>query len=217
MKTHIITIFPESFESYFWVSIIKKSIDKKLFLPIFYKLNDFSSKNTARVDDKAYWMHGQVIQAEPLSKAIEFIFKKVWKKIPVIYFTPDWELLNQKNVEKFSKILDEFIIICGHYEGIDQRIRDFYVNYEISIWEYVISSWELAAQVFLDCLVRNIDWVLWNKNSLEFDSFSKKFDWKKEYPVYSKPKEFLGLKVPEVLFSWNHKEIEIWKKKNLKN
>ncbi len=217
MKAHIITIFPESFESYFGSSIIKNSITKKLFVPFFYKLNDFSEKKTKRVDSKAYGMHGQVIEAEPLSKVLEFIFKKVWKKIPVIYFSPDWELLKQKIVEKYVQELDEFIIICGHYEGIDQRIRDLYVNIEISIWEYIISSWELATQVFLDSLIRNIPKVLGNKKSLEEDSFSIKFWRKKEYPVYTKPKEFLWLKVPEVLFSWNHREIEIWKKKNLKN
>lgn len=217
MKTHIITIFPESFESYFGTSIIKNSINKKLFFPVFYKLNDFSTKNTKRVDSKAYGMHWQVIEAEPLSKAIEFIFKKVWKKIPVIYFSPDWNLLKQKKVEKFSEELKEFIIICGHYEGIDQRIRDLYVTQEISIWEYIISSWELAAMVFLDSLVRNIPLVLGNKKSLEEDSFSEIFEWKKEYPIYTKPKIFKNLQVPEVLFSWNHKQIEIWKKKNLKN
>jgi len=216
MKIHIITIFPESFESYFSSSIIWRAKEKWLFELELYKLNDFSDNKTKRVDDKAYWMHGQVMSPEPLSKSIEHIFKKVWNKIPVIYMSPSWELLTQEKVENYSdQLWKEFIIICGHYEGIDQRIIDEYVDYEISIWEYVISSWELAASVFLDSLLRHIPWVLWNSDSLEEDSFSKKLNRQKEYPVYTRPKEFMWKSVPLVLFSGNHGEIEKWKKENL--
>ena len=219
MKIHIITIFPESFDSYFSCSIIKRAKEKWLFEVELYKLNDFSEKNFKQVDNKAYWMHWQVISPEPLAKNIEYIFEKIWKKIPVIYMTPSWDLLKQEKVEKYYKKFSdiwEIIIICGHYEGIDQRIIDLYVNYEISIWEYVLSNWEIAAQVFIDSLLRHIPWVLWNKQSLEEDSFSKKFNRQKEYSVYTRPEEFKNLKVPWVLLSWNHKEIEVWKNNNLK-
>lgn len=216
MKVHIITIFPESFKSYFETSIIKKAIIKKYFEPVFYKLNDFSNLPTKRVDDKAYWMHGQVIKPEPLSDAIEFIFKKVWKKITVIYMSPSWDLLNQEKIENYKKDLDEeFIIICGHYEWIDYRIIDKYVDLTLSIWEYIISSWELAAIVFIDSLVRLTPWVLWNEESFIEDSFSKKFNRQKEHPVYTRPKQFMWMNVPEVLTSWNHSEIEKWKINNL--
>lgn len=216
MNFHIITIFPESFESYFQTSIMKKAIENNLFSINLYKLNDFSKNPTKRVDDKAYGMHWQVIEAEVLSEAIEFIFKKIWKKIPVLFFSPSWDLLNQEKVEYFyEKLEKDCIIICWHYEWIDQRIIDLYVDFKISIWEYVLSSWELAASVFIDSFVRNIPEVLWNTLSLEEESFSKKFWRKKEYPVYTRPKVFKWLKVPEVLFSWNHKEIENWKKNNL--
>lgn len=216
MKIHIITIFPESFKSYFDSSIMYKAIDNNLFELELYKLNDFSYDKFKRVDSKAYWMHGQVISPEPLSKSIEYIFEKVWQKIPVIYMTPSWDLLNQKKIEDYySKLKDEFIIICGHYEWIDQRIIDLYVDYSVSIGEYVLTSWELSASVFIDSLVRHIPGVLWNKNSLEEDSFSEKLDRKKEYPVYTRPDDFMWKKVPAVLLSWNHKEIEIWKKNNL--
>jgi len=216
MKVHIITIFPESFDSYFSSSIIWNAINKWLFKPIFYKLNDFSSLPTKRVDDKAYWMHWQVISPKPLSKVIEFIFENVWKKLPVIYLTPKWSLLNQEKVENYYKQLkEEFIIICWHYEWIDQRIIDLYVDYEISIWEYILSSWELASMVFLDSLIRQIPEVLWNNLSLEEDSFSLKLNRQKEYPVYTRPKEFKNMKVPDILISWNHIEIEKWKKNNL--
>lgn len=218
MKIHIITIFPESFTSYFWSSIMKSALEKKLFELEFYKLNDFSENKTKRVDDKAFWMHWQVISPEPLRKAIESIFKKVGKKIPVVYMSPAWDLLNQEKVEKYFEILnDEFIIICGHYEWIDQRIINLYVDYEISIWEYVLSSWELSASVFIDSLVRNIPLVLWNSLSLEEESFSQKLNRQKEYPVYTRPRVFQNLEVPLVLLSGNHKEIEVWKKNNLKD
>jgi tRNA (guanine37-N1)-methyltransferase len=170
------------------------------------------------VDDKAYWMHGQVISPEPLGNAIEYIFEKVWKKIDIVYMTPSWDLLNQEKVEKYYENFEnkDFIIICGHYEGIDQRIIDLYIDYEISIWEYVLTSWELAAQVLIDALVRHIPWVLWNKNSLEEDSFSKRFNRQKEYPVYTRPENYKWIKIPEVLKLGNHKEIEKWKNNNLR-
>lgn len=215
MKIHIISIFPESFKSYFDSSIIWKAREKSLFNIELYKLNDFSSKKFKHVDDKAYWMHWQVLSAEPLSKAIEFIYDKVWKKLRIIYMTPSWDLLNQEKVEKLYMQLDEFIIICGHYEWIDERIIELYNLEKISIWEYVLSSWELAASVLIDILVRHIPWVLWNKQSLEEDSFSIKFDRQKEYPVYTRPEEFMGKKVPKILLSWNHQNIEKWKEKNL--
>jgi len=216
MKIHIITIFPESFESYFSSSIMWKAREKNLFELELYKLNDFSNDKFKRVDNSAYWMHWQVISPEVLSKAIEFIFEKENKKIPIIYVTPGWELLKQEKVEEYcNNLKEDFIIICGHYEWIDQRIIDLYVDYKISIGEYVLTSWELAASVFLDAFIRHIPWVLWNSLSLEEDSFSKKFWRKKEYPVYTRPKEFKWLKVPDVLVSGNHQKIDDWKNKNL--
>ena len=216
MNIHIISIFPETFNSYFSTSIPKKAIEKKLLKIFFYKLNDFSNNKTKRVDDKAYWMHWQVISPEPLSKAIEYIFNKVWRKIKVLYLNPKWIILTQSKIEKIvTKIDNDFILICGHYEWIDQRIIDIYVDYNISIWKYILSSWELASMVFIDSLIRHIPEVLWNKLSLEEDSFSKKLNRQKEYPVYTKPKVFLWLEVPQILLSWNHKEIEKWKLNNL--
>ena len=216
MKIHIITIFPESFESYFSSSIIWRAKNKWLFEIELYKLNDFSSDKFKRVDNKAYWMHWQVLSPEPLSKAIEFIFNKINSKIPIVYMSPSGKLLNQEWVEKYyEKLKWDFIIICGHYERVDQRIIDLYVDYKISIWEYVLSSWELAASVFLDAFLRHIPGVLWNKNSLDEDSFSKALDRKKEYPIYTRPESFKWKKVPEVLLSGNHEKIKEWKNNNL--
>jgi len=218
MKIHIITIFPESFDSFFSSSIISKAKQNNLFEIELYKLNNFSKNKTKRVDDKAYWMHGQVISPEPLADSIEYIYKKVWEKINVVYMSPSWDLLNQQKVESFYENFKDkdFIIICGHYEWIDERIIDLYVDYQISIWEYVLTSGELAAQVFLDSIIRHIPWVLWNKLSLEEDSFSEKLFRKKEYPVYTRPEIFNWKKIPDVLKSGNHKEIEKWKNNNLR-
>ncbi|MDP5038945.1 MAG: tRNA (guanosine(37)-N1)-methyltransferase TrmD [Candidatus Gracilibacteria bacterium] len=217
MKIHIITIFPESFESYFSTSILKKAIEKKLFQPVFYKLNDFSILPTKRVDEKAYGMHGQVISPQPLSKAINHIFQKVGKKIKVVFLTPSGDLLNQQKVENFyENIGDEFIILCGHYEGIDQRIIQKYVDFEISIGEYIISSGELSSMVFIDSLVRHIPGVLGSVESLQEDSFSIKLNRQKEYPVYTRPENFEGLEVPKILLSGNHGKIQEWKIENLK-
>lgn len=217
MKIHIISMFPESFDSYFWSSIMKKAQEWGFLNLFFYKLNDFSVEKTKRVDDKAYGMHGQVISPIPLSLAIESIFGKVWWKIPIVYMTPSWILLTQEKTEEFLQILkDEYIILCWHYEWIDQRIIDYYVDYCVSIWEYVLSSGELSAMVFVDSLVRQIPWVLWKKDSWEEESFSQKLNRQKEYPVYTKPRMFRWMEVPEVLYSWNHQAIEDWKKKHLK-
>jgi tRNA (guanine37-N1)-methyltransferase len=215
MKIHIVSIFPECFESYFSSSIIWNAREKWLFEIEFYKLNNFSLKRFGHIDDKAYGMHGQVLCARPLAWAIDFIFEKVGNKIPVLYMSPGWELLTQEKVENYAESLEEFIIICWHYEGIDERIIKMYNVCKISIWEYVISSGELAASVFVDALVRHIPWVLGNVQSLNEESFSKQLNRQKEYPVYTRPQEFCWMEVPEVLLSWNHSEIEKWKKNNL--
>lgn len=215
MKIHIITIFPESFDSFLKTSIIWKAIEKKLFEIFLYKLNDFSSKSFKHVDDNAYWMHWQVLSPEPLLKAINHI--QNWKKMKIIYMSPSWILLNQEKIEKFYiELSGEFIIICGHYEWIDQRIIDLFVDYEVSIWEYILTSWELASQVFIDSLARQIPNVLWNSKSVQEESFSQTFNRQKEHPVYTRPAIFQGLEVPKVLLSGNHKEIEKWKFNNLK-
>ena len=216
MKVHIITIFPESFDSYFSSSIMRIAQEKKQFEPCFYKLSDYSDRPTKRVDDKAFWMHGQVLSPEPLSKAIDGVFDE-HGKMPVIYLSPRGELLNQEAVEKFSEVLSECVIICWHYEWIDQRIIDFYVDYEVSIWEYVITSWELATMVFLDTIVRHLPWVLNSDLSVIEESFSEKLGRQKEYPVYTRPRSFKWMDVPDEIISWDHSRIEQWKKRNIKS
>jgi len=180
-----------------------------------YKLNEFAKDTSGHVDDKAFWMHGQVLSPIPLSRAIESIFE-ITGKIPVIYMSPSGQLLEQELCEKFSEKLDECIIICGHYEWIDQRIINIYVDYEISIWEYILTGWEIAVQVLIDSLVRLKPDVLWSSISHEEESFSVKLDRQKEYPIYTRPQDFRGHKVPDTLISGDHKKINTWKKDNLR-
>ncbi|MCH8518850.1 tRNA (guanosine(37)-N1)-methyltransferase TrmD [Candidatus Gracilibacteria bacterium] len=215
MKFHIITIFPEAFTSFFATSIIGKAQEKGLFEIELYKLNDFSKKKFKQVDDKAFGMHGQVLSPEPLSEAIEYIFKNTGSKLPAYYFSPRGKILSQKYIERFAEQSPECILVCGHYEGIDERIIELYNIEMLSIGNYILSGGELAAQVFLDAVIRHIPGVLGNPLSLEEESFSEVFGGKKEHPVYTRPAEFHGLKVPEVLTSGNHEAIEKWKHTNL--
>lgn len=193
---------------------MKRALEKKLFEIELYKLGEFSEKKFKQVDDKAFGMHGQVISPEPLSKAIESVFQKIGHKIPVYYMSPKWEVLSQEATEWFSEI-SECLVLCGHYEWIDQRIIDLYVDKEISIGQYILTSGELAAMVFIDSVVRHIPELLGNPQSLYEESFSTKLGRQKEYPVYTRPQVFMEQKVPDILVSGNHKEIEKWKFNNL--
>jgi len=216
MKIHIISIFPESFDSYFSASMLERAKNMGKLEIFTYPLMDFSDLGSKRVDDKAFGMHGQVIAPEPLAKAIEHVFQAVWKKIPVIFMTPRGSLLTQETSEQYIQdFWEEFVIICGHYEGIDERIIEKYVDYQICIGEYILTSGELAAMVLIDVLVRHIPGVLGNPLSFEEESFSQKLNRQKEYPVYTRPRVFEWMSVPDVLVSGNHGEIEKWKKNNI--
>ncbi len=215
MHFHIVTLFPEAFESFLSTSIVWKAFKKEYFSVSFYDLKKYIDKKFWRADDKAYGMHGQVLRPDILSLALDEAFKNVPKNTPVVYFSPRGKKLTQNRVEKYTAQWQDVIIICWHYEWIDERIIEKYVTNVLSIGDYVLSWGELPTQVFIDALVRHIPWVLWNEQSLEEESFSKKLSRKKEYPVYTRPEVFEWISVPSVLLSWNHKQIENWKQNNL--
>lgn len=218
MKFTILTLFPDSF-SYFWESIIKKAIEREKIEIEILNIRDFSSSKHKTVDDIPYWWwQWMVLMCQPIFDAIYYIKQNSnHKKFFVVFPTPRWKKLTQKKIEKFSKKQDfHFIIICWRYEWIDQRIVEKLVDEEISIWDYILTWWEIPAMILVDSIARLIDWVLWKNISHEEESFSKKLLWKKEFPYYTRPENFRDLKVPEILLSWNHKEIEKWKIKNLK-
>lgn len=215
MRFDILTIFPPVFDSYLKESIIKRAQEKKLIEIYIHDIRKFSKDKHKKTDDVPYGGGaGMVMTPQPLYDAITHVKKK--NKGPVIFLTPQGSTLTQSKVEKFSKKYKEVILICGRYEGIDQRIREMLVDQEISIGNYVLTGGELPAMVFLDSISRMIPNVLGKEESHLEDSFSKKLDRKKEYPHYTRPKNFKGKKVPEVLMSGHHKKIETWKKKNLK-
>ncbi len=215
MIYHIITIFPEAFESFLSTSIIAKAQQKWAIHISLYKLNDFSPETSGHIDAKAYGMHGQVLRVEPLTRAIEHIFSNTKKVIPIIYFSPKGLPLTQQYFEKFWKTVDECILICGHYEWIDERVIELFDITKISLWDYIVTGGELPAQIFIDGVSRLLPNVLWNSLSYEEESFSQKLDRQTEYPVYTRPQIFRWKSVPDVLLSWNHHDIEQWKKNNL--
>ncbi len=213
MKVHIITLFPKSFPPYLDMSIMKRAQEKGLFRYIIYNLADWTVRNTRRVDDRPYgWLPGTVIMVEPLYNCINSIFESSKNRdIPIIYFSPRGKKLTQARAEWFANKHKECILICGHYEWIDERIFNFFSITSLSIGDYVLSSGELWALVWIDSVVRLLPWVL-NEESLLEESFSKAIGRKKEYPQYTRPDLFQWQSVPSVLLSWDKKRIEQWKK-----
>lgn len=214
MRFDILTIFPQIFNSYLKESIIKRAIQKKLIKIAIHDIRKFSKDKHQKVDDIPYGGGaGMVMTPQPLYDAITYV--KTLNKGPVVFLTPHGPTFTQVKAETLSR-KKGLILICGRYEGIDQRIRDTLIDYEISIGKYVLTGGELPAMVLLDSVSRLISGVLGKEESHKEDSFSKALNRKKEYPHYTRPANFKGMKVPEVLLSGHHKEIEKWRKSKLK-
>lgn len=207
MHIDILTIFPEMFEGPFKHSIIKRAKEKNLVDIQLINIRDYATDKHKRVDDYQYGGgSGMVMMIEPIARCIDSLReKKIYDEI--IYMSPDGQLLNQKLSNKFST-LNNILILCGHYKGIDERIREHYTTQEISIGDYVLSGGELAAAVFTDSIVRLIPGVLNDETSALTDSFQ---DDLLSPPVYTRPADYKGLKVPSILLSGNDKEIEKWR------
>jgi tRNA (guanine37-N1)-methyltransferase len=200
-----LTLFTEVFDNLNSFSIIKKAIDSNKVQVKTHNLRDYAD-NSRKVDDYPYGgFPGMVIKIEPIDKCIESLKKdKVYDEI--IYLTPDGELLNQKKSNYFST-LNNIIIICGHYKGIDHRVREFLVTKEISIGDFVVSGGELPAAVLCDSIIRLLPGIIGNESSALSDTFQ---DDLLSPPIYTRPETFKGLKVPKVLLSGNDKEIQKW-------
>lgn len=211
MRIDIITIFPQMFESIFNQSILKRAQDKKLIEIIVHDLRDYGIESGTRkqVDDYAFGGGaGMVMMVEPLANCLDDLMKKR-NYDEVVFLTPDGHPLKQSKVNELS-LKKNLLILCGRYKGIDQRIRDAYITLELSIGDYVISGGELAAAVLTDAIARVIPGVLSDESSALLDSFQGEL---LDAPIYSRPEEFRGMKVPEVLLSGNHKKIEEWRYK----
>lgn len=207
MRIDIITIFPEMFEGPFKHSIIKRAQQKGVVEINLINLRDYATDKHKRVDDYQYGGgSGMVMMVEPIANCIDDLKSKN-DYDEIIYMSPDGELLNQKLANRFST-LKNIIILCGHYKGIDERIREHYITKEISIGDYVLSGGELAAAVLTDSIVRLIPGVLNDETSALSDSFQ---DDLLSPPVYTRPYDFKGMKVPDILLSGNDKMIDKWR------
>jgi tRNA (guanine37-N1)-methyltransferase len=215
MRFDILTLFPEMFKSYLGESILKRASAAGLLNVKLHNIRDYSHNKHKKVDDTPYGGGaGMVMTPQPLYDAIMHIKSK--NHGPVIFLTPQGAKLTHTRAKRFAQRYDEIVLVCGRYEGIDQRIRDLLVDHEVSIGDFVLTGGELPAMVLIDAVSRFIPGVLGADESAEEDSFSRKLKGKKEYPHYTKPAKFKGLEVPDVLRSGNHAEIEKWRTKNLK-
>ncbi len=207
MKIDIISVVPDLLQSPFAHSILKRAREKGLLEVNIINLRDYTTYSRSQVDDYAFGGGaGMVLMVEPLVNAIESL-QKITNYDEVIYLTPDGETFTQKTANQFS-LQKNLLLICGHYKGIDQRVRDHFITKEISIGDYVLSGGELAAAVLVDAIGRLIPGVLNDETSALTDSFQDNL---LAPPVYTRPVEFRGWKVPDVLLSGNHQLIEQWR------
>jgi tRNA (guanine37-N1)-methyltransferase len=203
----IITVMPELLDGPFSHSILKRAEDKGLAQVRLHQLREYGAGKHQQVDDSQYGGGaGMVMQCEPLVSCIEALQKERNYDV-VLYMTPDGKRYNQGDANHLSMI-GNMIIICGHYKGIDQRVRDHWVTHEFSIGDYVLSGGELAAAVITDSIIRLLPGVLNDETSALTDSFQDNL---LAPPVYTRPEDFRGHKVPEILTSGNTKGIELWR------
>lgn len=207
MRIDIITVLPELLKSPFEASILKRAIEKGIVVVHMHNLRDYTDLSYNQIDDYQFGGGaGMVMMIEPIDKCIASL-KSQRNYDEVIYMTPDGETLHQKMANSMS-LLNNIIILCGHYKGVDQRVRDAYITREISIGDYVLSGGELGAAVLCDTIIRLIPGVLSNETSALTDTFQDNL---LAPPVYTRPAEYKGMKVPEILLSGNFPKIEKWR------
>ncbi|MER3376745.1 MAG: tRNA (guanosine(37)-N1)-methyltransferase TrmD [Allomuricauda sp.] len=207
MRIDIITVLPELLTSPFEASILKRAIEKDLVEVHLHNLRDYSKGNYKQVDDYQFGGGaGMVLMVEPIDKCISQL-KEERDYDEVIYMTPDGETLNQGIANQIS-LKKNLIILCGHYKGVDQRVRDMHVTREISIGDYVLSGGELAAAVLCDAVIRLLPGVLNDETSALTDTFQDNL---LAPPVYTRPSEYKGMEVPKILLSGDFPKIEKWR------
>ena len=205
MRIDILTLFPEMFEP-LKSSILGRALQNDLFELNLIDIREFSLDKHKKVDDYVFGGgDGMLMTPQPLFDAIMSVKTD---NSYVVYMSPKGTMLNQKKVRDIAQNIDHLIIVCGHYEGIDERVIELCIDEQISIGDYVLTGGELPAMVLVDSVLRYIPNVLHNDTSVVDESFSDNL---LEHPQYTRPREFMGLTVPEVLLNGNHKEIEKWK------
>ena len=215
MRIEILTLFPEMFQSPFSVGIFKRAIDRKLVSVNTHNIRDYTHDKHRTVDDYAYGGGaGMILKPEPIFEAVESIKSDIYSKegvdivLPIILLTPQGRLFTQEVAQELSRY-SYMILICGRYEGVDERVRQHLVTDEISIGDYVLSGGELAAMVVVDAVVRLLPGVLGSEASLLDDSHTTGL---LEYPQYTRPATYKGWSVPQVLLSGNHAQLAKWRR-----
>lgn len=209
MRFHVMTLFPDMVAGGLGTSITGRAIENHIFELNIVNIRDYSRDKHKHVDDYPYGGGaGMVMQPGPVYDCYQDIVKDMNKKPRVIYMTPQGKVFNQAIAEELSRE-EELIFLCGHYEGIDERVLEEIVTYEVSIGDYVLTGGELPAMVMIDSISRFIPGVLNNDDSAEYESFQ---DGLLEYPQYTRPETFMDKKVPPVLLSGHHGNIEKWRR-----
>ena len=207
-RFHVLTLFPEMILNGLKTSITGRAIEKGIFDLEAINIRDYAGNKHGKVDDYPYGGGaGMVMQAEPVYKAWEAVTEKAGRPVRTIYVTPQGSVFNQKMAEEFAKE-EDLIFLCGHYEGVDERVLEEIVTDYVSIGDYVLTGGELPAMVMIDAISRMVPGVLSNETSAEFESFQ---DGLLEYPQYSRPEEWRGKKVPPILLSGHHANVEKWR------
>lgn len=210
MNFHVLTLFPEMIEGGLNASITGRAMEQGLVNVNAVNIRDYAMNKHKRVDDYPYGGGaGMVMQAEPIYLAYEDVKRTIHSENPrVVYLTPQGQTFHQKMAVEFAKE-EDIILLCGHYEGVDERVLEMIVTDYISIGDYVLTGGELPAMVMVDAISRLVPGVLHNDVSAEFESFQEDL---LEYPQYTRPEVFMDKKVPEVLLSGHHANIEAWRK-----
>lgn len=209
MKFHVLTLFPEMIENGLHTSITGRAMEKGIISLNTVNIRDFAGNRHGKVDDYPYGGGaGMVMQAEPVYGAYRSIEEQAGRKIRTIYLTPQGKTFHQEMAKEFSRE-EELIFLCGHYEGIDERVLEEIVTDYVSIGDYVLTGGELPAMVMIDTISRLVEGVLNNEDSAEFESFQ---DSLLEYPQYSRPEMWRGRAVPPVLLSGHHANVEKWRR-----
>jgi len=213
LKIDVVTIFPDMFDNIIEFGVLKEAFKKNICQLNIYNLRDFSNYKHGRVDDRPYGGGpGMVLMPEPIDNAITFIKKKnkikKKEKQKTILLSPRGEKLNQNKLKYLSN-LENIILICGRYEGVDERVIDSLIDFEISIGDYVLTGGEIPAMVIIDGVIRLLPGVVGKEESLKSESFEDNL---LDYPQYTRPPVFKGMDVPKILLSGNHKDIQKWRK-----
>ncbi len=219
MRFDVLTLFPEMFNNFLSTSIIGRAIESNKIEVNLFNIRDFATNKHKKVDDVPFGGGaGMVMMCQPLFDSIEYVKNLKKDKAPVIFLTPKGETLDQIMTEGLAQTYrnKRIILLCGHYEGIDERVRENLVDREISIGNFVLTGGELPAQILIDAMSRLIPGVLGEQKSSEEESFSAPLNRELEYPHYTRPAVFRDKPVPEVLLSGHHAEIDAWRKSQTK-